>query len=115
MRKLLAKLFLLMISSIAFTCGESYGAIQNTLDEPVWLEIEWSDGITTSEEFPPGSTLHLRSKGLELVRVRIRAGTKPLIDLSKSDLARLRAEISPESRVVWTISEDGFSPAPYDR
>lgn len=112
MEKSLAVLVLLMITSLAFVCDQSYApVIRNTLDEPVQLEIAYSNGTSFSGDYPPGATIYAPAEGLELERVQVRAGSRPPIELSKGDLARLRAEVGPEDRVVWNISEDGIHPA----
>jgi hypothetical protein len=105
-------LVLLMVASLAFVCDQSYApVIRNTLDEPVQLEITYSNGTSFSGDYPPGATIYAPAEGLDLERVEVRAGSRPPIELSKVELARLRAEVGPEDRVIWNISEDGIRPA----
>ena len=111
MVKHVSVLALTVIPLLAIVCDQSYApVIQNTLEEPVQLEVAYSNGTSFSGHYPPGATIYSPAEGLEVERVQVRAGTRPPFELGKEELARLRAEIAPEDRVVWRIEEGGVRP-----
>lgn len=101
-----------MIPLLAFVCDQSYApVIENTLAEPIQVEVAYSNGTSFSGQYPPGATIYSPAEGLEVERVQVRVGSRPLFELGKEELARLRAGVAPDDRVVWRIEEDGVRPA----
>jgi hypothetical protein len=98
---------------LGFVCDQSRApALQNNLDQPTEISAAYSNGQSFSGDFPPGARIGAPHEGLAITRLRVAVNGKVVFDLGSEDMERLRAEIAPGQRIVWTIESDGIHPVP---
>jgi len=104
----------LLLPLTGFVCdGAHYPMIQNNLGVPVEITEAYSNGQSFSGSFPPGAQLSSpHVEGLQLTYLEVLSEGKVIFHLEADDLKRLRANIAPGHKIVWSIERDGVRAMP---
>ena len=100
----------LVLPLVAFKCGHGFPVIQNMLEQPVALTVQYHNGQSTKFELPPGTQAIAPPEANGVDEIEVRVEGELLFKVGRAELERLRSTLPPEARVMWEIHEEGVMP-----